>query len=294
MASKKTRSAIVWLLAALITLSSAIYQRRTGPTHPYRGSVELAGETINFRLIRSYHQPSDAPVKVKVKDRETEGVIRFKRYPSYDDWSWANMIREGDYLVAFIPQQPAAGKVMYQITLQRGAEETVLSEEPITIRFRDDVPAWALIPHVIIMFLAMLLSMRTGLAALLGERTFGLTLLTFVSLVAGGLIFGPIVQKYAFGAYWTGWPSGTDLTDNKTAVAFILWLIALVKTWRNPWHRSWVLIAAVGLLVVYMIPHSLLGSEIDWTEKEGVNTAGMLLCVICMPFMRSLFNRKRE
>jgi hypothetical protein len=84
----------------------------------------------------------------------------------------------------------------------------------------------------------------------------------------GGLVFGPFVQKHAFGDYWTGWPFGTDLTDNKTAFAFIFWLIALYRLYRNRGERLWVIIASLVLLAVYMIPHSMLGSEIDHTLVE--------------------------
>jgi uncharacterized BrkB/YihY/UPF0761 family membrane protein len=89
--------------------------------------------------------------------------------------------------------------------------------------------------------------------------------LTFLAI--GGLILGPIVQKYAFDAYWTGWPFGHDLTDNKSLVAFIFWVIALAMLSRNRVRRTWVVVAAVVTLVVFMIPHSMLGSEIDYTKE---------------------------
>ena len=261
------RNYLLWILAVVLTLASAYYQRRTGPTKPVKGTVELAGEEISFSLIRSFPRPTDAPVRITVEDESISGYFRYKRTPSHDAWSTAELVRQDDKLIAYIPQQPPAGKVQYQIFLVKDDEQVQLTENPIVIRFRGDVPAWALIPHVIFMFVAMLLSMRAGLAAIFAEKTYVLTLWTLITLVAGGLILGPIVQKYAFGAYWTGWPFGTDLTDNKTAVAFIFWLIAFFKARKNHYHRGWVLAASIVLLLVYMIPHSLMGSEIDFTQE---------------------------
>jgi uncharacterized BrkB/YihY/UPF0761 family membrane protein len=85
-------------------------------------------------------------------------------------------------------------------------------------------------------------------------------------LVVGGLVLGPIVQKYAFDAYWTGWPFGTDLTDNKTAAAFLSWLIVwrYVGRSKQPW--KWVLGAAVVTLAVFLIPHSMFGSQLDYSK----------------------------
>ena len=261
---------LFWLIALLLTLGAVYYTRLTGPTKPFRGSVTLGGDTISYRLIRTYSQPEDAPAKVVVPDNAVGGHFRYMRTPSHDQWTQAPLVREGDELIAYIPQQPSAGKVAYQITLEKGKEQVLLSEEPIVIRFRNDVPAWAMIPHILLMFAAIFLSTRTGLAALLRENTQGLTLATLLLMFSGGLIFGPIVQKYAFGAFWTGWPLGTDLTDNKTLVMFIFWLIAFFKTRKNPMHRTWVIIAAGITLIAYMIPHSLLGSEIDYTQ-EGMH-----------------------
>ena len=272
---KKYRSLLFWVLALIITASSAYYQRRTGPTKPVVDTSLVAGAEVSYRLIRSFHRPADAPVRIQVEDRDVKGYYRFKRYPSHDQWQEMQLERQDDMLVAYIPQQPAAGKVMYQIYLQKDREKISLTEEPIVIRFRNDVPAWAMIPHIILMFLAMLWSIRSGIAAAFKEKTRTLTLTTFLLLIGGGLIFGPIVQKFAFGDYWTGWPFGTDLTDNKTAVAVIFWLAALVRTWQKPCHRTMVLVASVVLFLVYMIPHSLLGSEIDWTDEEAVKALEM-------------------
>ena len=43
------------------------------------------------------------------------------------------------------------------------------------------------------------------------------------------MILGPIVQYYAFGDLWTGIPFGWDLTDNKTLIALIFWILAVVN-----------------------------------------------------------------
>ncbi len=262
------KNTLFWIIAIIITLLSSVYTRMTGPTKPERGQVEMADENIRYRLIRTWDQPTDAPVNIKAEDRDIHGYFRYKRYPSHDQWDTLRLAREDDHLTAYIPEQPAAGKVIYQIVLEKGGDKAVLTEEPIVIRFRNAVPAWALAPHIIFMFAAMLFSMRAGLAALFKQKSCHYAFWTIVTLILGGLVFGPVVQKYAFGDWWTGWPFGTDLTDNKTAISFIFWLIAFFKVRKDPYHRSWVLVAAIVLFIVYLIPHSLLGSEIDWTQEN--------------------------
>ena len=134
------------------------------------------------------------------------------------------------------------------------------------IRFKGPVPSVVLYPHVIFMFVGMLLATRTGLEAVTGRpKAYGLTLWTTGLLIAGGLIFGPIVQKYAFGAFWTGWPFGTDLTDTKTAFALLFWLVPVVRGRRGRQAAVWIVIAALVTFAIYLIPHSVMGSELDYT-----------------------------
>ena len=265
------RNVILWIAALIFTLGSAYYQRTTGPTYPIRGKVQIGNETIKYKLIRTYGGPDNAEISFDEPTGKINGIFTYKRFKSFDEWTEVSMVNMGGKLVAYVPHQPPAGKVEYFITLTDGTNTVELTEEPVIIRFKGDVPAYVLIPHVLLMFLAMLFSTRTGFEVIAkGSRTFRFSLYTTIFLLIGGLILGPVVQKYAFGAYWTGWPmkgifNFGDMTDNKTAVAFIFWLVALYMLWKNPEKRGWALVAAIVLFLVYMIPHSMLGSEIDHT-----------------------------
>jgi hypothetical protein len=183
--------------------------------------------------------------------------------------------REGDGLRAVLPLQPPAGKLQYRVSLHLGADSLLLPPEgAAVIRFKGDVPPAILVVHILLMFTAMLYSTRTGLSVFSGGENIGrLSVLTIGLLIAGGLVLGPVVQKYAFGAYWTGWPFGTDLTDNKTVAALAAWIaIALLrKRVRRP--RLWALGAALVTLAVFMIPHSLFGSELDY-RSTGTGKGG--------------------
>lgn len=271
----KRKSIMLWVISFIVMASIAIYQRMTGPTYPVHGEITINSNVIDYDLPRSSSGSDDEVVKVKVPDKDISGVMDYRRYKSYDEWMTVPLDRQGDYLVARIPGQPAAGKVMYEIVLQEGENEYMLTEEPVIIRFKGNVPALFLIPHIIAMFGAMWFSLRTGLEAIFkGNNLFKLTLWTTILLTIGGAMLGPIIQYYAFGDLWTGWPLGHDLTDNKTAVAFLMWVIALWRIAKKPDRRGWAIAAAAILMAVYLIPHSVLGSELDYRELEGMPQHG--------------------
>lgn len=264
----KSKSLLLWILAFVITVAAGYYQRVTGPTYPVRGSVSIDGQVIKYKLIRTYEMSDEAKVTVIVPDTAVKGEIKFRRFRSYDNWTAAPMKRSGDTLIGLLPHQEAAGKVMYHVTLAKGAQSFLLNNDAAVLRYKGYVPLFVLLPHILIIFCAMLFSTRAGFEALFkGKYTLEYTWVTLITLFIGGMILGPIIQKYAFGVYWTGWPFGHDLTDNKSLVGLIFWLVALFALRKNREHRTWAVVASIILFVVFMIPHSMLGSEIDYTKS---------------------------
>ncbi|RJP73083.1 MAG: hypothetical protein C4524_15330 [Candidatus Zixiibacteriota bacterium] len=272
----RLRGAIFWILAVIITLAAAVYQKTTGPTYPLSGTATLGGTEFAYELPRS-HDVGDAPVALYLPDAEVQGVISYKRLNVAEPRTEIPLERRGDSLAAALPHQPPAGKLEYYVRLTRGDQVTVLPADPpeAVIRFKGAVPAWALAPHVLFIFLAMLVSNRAGLEALPATgRPRRYAWWTAGLLLLGGMVFGPIVQKYAFGAFWTGIPWGWDLTDNKTLIAMLGWLVPLWAMRGGRSARGWVLFAALLMLVVFSIPHSMLGSELDYATGE-VGTSGV-------------------
>ena len=259
---------ILWILAIIITLGSAIYQRMSGPTYPKRGKVNFQANEVSFKLLRTETVNINAPIALTVPDTTISGYVKFKRYKSHDEWTQTPLQREGDKLVANLPHQPPAGKLMYYVYLTKNEQQISLTgDEPIILRYKGGVPAFVLLLHVFIIFFAMLLSNRTGLEALdANGKAFKYMLWTIGLFFVGGFILGPVMQKYAFGALWTGFPFGIDLTDNKALIAMLGWLWAWFKNRGGREGRGWIIFAAVLMLAIYLIPHSVLGSEIDYTK----------------------------
>ncbi len=267
----------LWVLAVVLMLASAVYQRLTGPTYRLRGQFEAAGQVFKFRLVRSAYSTHDTLVTIPNPGRGVTGALYYKRYPTNDEFTGVGLETTGDLLGARLPAQPAAGKLEYFIVLDDAGRQVRIpdsAEDNVIIRFKDPTPLYVLLPHVIMMFFAVLIGMRAALAAIFdpgGMRKLAWTAL--VLMTVGGMILGPLVQKSAFGAYWTGFPFGYDLTDNKTLIMWLVWVGACWVIWKGPqtkaaWGRLSVILAALVMMVVYLIPHSMRGSELDYSQLD--------------------------
>jgi hypothetical protein len=265
----------LWITAVFVMLGSAVFQRLTGPTHPLRGSFVVAGEEHRYRLTRSGWSFEDERVAVSLPSHDVTGTLYFKRHKTDDPMTALPLRVEDGELAGYLPQQPAAGKLEYTIVLESPAGRIRVPDrdENVVIRFKDHVPLWVLLPHVFFMFFAVLFGIRAGLSALFQpapmERYAWVALLL---MSIGGMVLGPVVQKLAFGAFWTGFPFGYDLTDNKTLLMWIVWVAAcglfLARRSTQPQRRLAVVLATVVMLAVYLIPHSMRGSELDYGELD--------------------------
>ena len=265
-----SRSAWLWTLAVIITVFALVWQRMTGPTYPLRGHVVLGGQRIALKLLRTHGGADDQPVRIVAPDTAVTGSIQWRRFPSSDAWDTLPLVRHGDTLAAALPHQPPAGKLAYQLRLARGGERLVYPAEPTITRFKGDISAFVIIPHLLCMFGGLLLLMRAGIGALAKEAKYpAWARLGLLLFVLGGLVFGPWMQHQAFGDWWTGIPFGWDMTDNKTLIALVAWLFALWRLRGGRDARGPVLAAAAVTLVVFLVPHSVFGSQIDWTKTGG-------------------------
>jgi hypothetical protein len=257
------KKSVYWFLAIVITLVLSIYQRMTGPTYPKRLTVELNGEHYKIKLPRSGVQ-HDEIVTLKGIPFDVNSQIHYRRYPTTNDYTTADFVWKDSVWQAALPVQPVAGKLQYYITV--GGKDYA-ADEPVVIRFRNDVPASILVPHILLMFAAMLFAVYTFLLVVTHREYRRWLKITVGTLFVGGFILGPLVQHAAFGPWWAGFPYGTDLTDNKTLISFLFFMVALATLkWK---YNKWVVgLAVLVMIAIFSIPHSTYGSEYDYTTQQ--------------------------
>jgi hypothetical protein len=278
---------LLWVVAFLLMAAAAVYQRATGPTHPKQVRFTVAGVQHKARLIRSdWSERTNDAARVVIPDPGAglaRAALSWRRFKMDEPFTEVPLAAEREkdgrpVLVGRLPAQPTAGKLEYYLSLSPadGGELRLPPSQDgnVVIRFKDHVPAWILIPHIFMMFFAVLFGMRAGLAALI--LPYGMRVFSWVALIGmtvGGMVLGPIVQKFAFGEYWTGFPWGGDWTDNKMMVMWLSWVFAcgiagLKARRREGISRGAVVLGALVMSAVYLIPHSMGGSELDYKKVE--------------------------
>ncbi len=286
------KNIFIWVLAIFLALAAMIYQRSTGPTYEYRGHLEHAGEKYKYELLRSQETTEGAKIELPYfEDADYEATLHYKRYQTNDAITPLNFqLNEKNKFIAQLPLQPAAGKMEYFITGIIDGKAFNIPEagkDRIVLRYKDPVSDFILVPHVLLMIIVIIFGIRAGLSALFDYVSMRRwTVIAFSAMTVGGMILGPLVQKSAFGEYWTGFPFGGDFTDNKMLIMWVVWALALAIIGFKPKRkenisRAAVLTASLVMTVVYLIPHSMGGSTLDYDKvdrgidpKEAIRTGG--------------------
>ena len=287
---------ILWFLSFFITIGAAFYQRTTGPTYPARIPVIINDSLYKLKLVRSLDLSKRSEVKIRIYDTTVRANLYYKRFKTDDEYQVTpfsyrvypvnsfimnkvfNITLEKGFF-ADVPPQPAAGKLQYYIELtDSDGTRYLMKETPVTIRFKGSVPSYILLPHILLMFLAMLFSTAAGLMSVIRYPSYKkYAIRTLILFITGGMVLGPVVQKFAFGELWTGVPFGWDLTDNKTLIALLFWIFAVIMN-RKQEKPFYVALAAFVLLLVYSIPHSMFGSELDYSSGQVIQ--GLIFLIL--------------
>ncbi|MDR0790255.1 MAG: hypothetical protein LBO06_05635 [Bacteroidales bacterium] len=249
-----SKKILLWATAVIVTLAFVVFQRATGPTNAVKATIVINNKECKVKFPRSV-TTDQTEITFNTDGQIKQGTLYWRDHNSQKAFEPIAFEITGDSnLAVAIPNKERLDKIDYYITLN---DTTIFAQQPLVLRYKDSVPAVWLIAHIVLMFCSMLFAVY-GLFMCFGkgQRVKRYLKLTIWTLLLGGLIFGAVVQKFAFGVYWSGFPFGNDITDNKTLIA-LLALLAVLPLRNKTYFRYFVIVSYLIMLVVYCIPHSM-------------------------------------
>lgn len=180
----------------------------------------------------------------------------------------------------YLPSFEIGARVKYALTLTRPDGSVVRLPRGsgfYVIKFKGKASTPVLAAHVACMFAAfffMVLALFAAIGILRGRedkrRAAGAARWVLLFSFVGGWPLGLALNWQTFGVLWEGYPFGYDITDNKTQIVFVFWLVSLLLSWGSFIGRgedrdkvgrkgfAWAIVASfVVSLALYILPHSL-------------------------------------
>ncbi|MCX7642093.1 MAG: hypothetical protein N2Z20_05615 [Elusimicrobiales bacterium] len=263
---------VIYIFASfIISIFLAFFQRITGPTYPVKGSVVLYTNNIKYFFPRSCTIKEQKCLAV-IDSNFGEFYVRYKRYEMNEESKIINFkfIDSDKKFIARIPTNfPPAAKIEYNVYTKVGENEFKINKKNVILRFKNEVDNWILIIHIVMMFGSLVLSLYIFFGVIFDKKySYLLLYVNWILILIGGFIFGGLLQKQAFGLWWSGFPLGYDITDNKTLIVFLSWSVALLFSLRKKDASKYIVFSSIIMILSYLIPHSLFGSEYDYLNEK--------------------------
>jgi len=250
-----------WALALVLCLTGLLVQRLISSELPLTVDQEWAGRRIASTLEQVHVGPGGQRLSVSGGDADWTGELIWR--PVAGEAAFARMpLRNlGSLITGEIPAQARGRRAEYRLEIETPAGLLRLpAQGTLVTRFRGATPLALGLAHILLLALGLLLAMRAGLEALaLGDHAQRFAWGSFLCVLAGGLVVGPLMKHYAYGLLWAGPPRGLDSTDSKTLVLALAWLLPLILRARGRRARRWIVVAALLSLLAFLVPHSTFG-----------------------------------
>jgi hypothetical protein len=259
------------VLAVVLTLVVLFLSRYFGPNRKYTVETKLDGVTLSHKAPRGKEGEGPAELTLVVTgsqaaDFSAELVGQVKGTESWERLDPAR-VEDGNYVFE-VPSKPWTTRYFYRFEARQGGNTVTLARQngdPMMVKFKGSVPAWIVTCHVLGMFggfLLLILSVFYALELARGKnenRTAGrLAWWSWIVLFIGAVPFGIPMNYYAFNVYWEAFPFGGDVTDNKSQIALIIWLLAVLGLSFRRGRKTGLAVVLAGILVlaIFLIPHS--------------------------------------
>ncbi len=270
------------VLGILVTLALLAAARRLSTNRTREIRVDDGGPAILHRTVFEQVGPGEPAVHLLIEPSGGEEPLLLTAAAPRGDVSETPMVPIGNGVwEGRLPSRDKGENLYYAFRVDIPGRDAVrLPRESDTffpLKYKGDVTALFLVLHVVFMFGALFFMIQSfwgALRILSGSEgkpgTVRLVRWVILTTFVGGWPIGFILNHQRFGTLWEGFPFGYDITDNKTQIIFLFWIVTVLLVRGSFFGRresrdvlgargfAWAVIASfVVSLTLYMVPHSL-------------------------------------
>lgn len=273
------RRIIISVVLTLLLLTAARRLTTGRPVDLVSGEQDLR---VYHRTVTESVGPGQPCVRARIEPVQRVAlVVRWISPPSREIQARSMWEIKKGVFEACLPKLEKGTKIKYWITVStvEGPKMRVPSDPGKfgVLRYKGKASNLVVGAHVVFMFGAfffMVMSFLAAIEILRGredkKNAVRAARWVLASSFIGGWPLGFLLNYQTFGTLWEGFPFGYDVTDNKTQVIFILWLVSLFLAWgsfigrgeeKDRLGRKAFALAIVACFVIslalFVLPHSI-------------------------------------
>lgn len=269
------------LIGIVITLLVFVAARRISRNKPIELDIEYAGARVTHTSVFEQVGPGAPRIDLAIDLPGAAIPVLLYRVSGGERLETVAMDdRGGGAWTARLPSLQRGTRIEYGFRLM-GMDDTIETRPAttrfFTLKYKGEVSQTVLLLHILCMFAAFFFIVESliGASAVIArgesrEFTVAMTRWVVAFTFIGGWPLGFALNWQRFGVLWEGFPFGYDITDNKTQVMFLFWIVVVLLSWRSFFGRragrdpvpdrfyAWaVIVSALVSLLIFLVPHSL-------------------------------------
>jgi hypothetical protein len=270
------------IVGIIVTILLLGVTRLVSTKRPREMSVESDGIRVEHVTVTEQVGPGEPIISARiVADGAIEPVLIYK-VDGEDDAEHVAMRYAGkERWEVRLPSLEKGMRIHYGLSVRLEDGSTVMlpaKEDAFPlVKYKGEASPLVLVLHVVFMFGAFYFMVQSLWSAIdimstgQGKReAVSSARWVFFCTLIGGWPLGFLLNYQAFGVIWEGYPFGYDITDNKTQVIFLFWLVSLLLVRGSFLGRSEdedmlgprgfaiaVLVSYIVSLFLFLVPHSL-------------------------------------
>jgi hypothetical protein len=249
------QSIILWLGAFVITFLFAFWNRFSSPEYPITGSFGINMKSVTFKFDKVYRGNDSYKIIIKTDTDSLNGRILWRKNGSNSGWNTAPMNFSDKTLSGKIPHEPPSTIIDYRVKVWKGENVFYLPQSGmVTLKYLGNVPPSIMGFYFLTLYLALLLSVRTGLDYFNeNQKIKKLSLFTVMIWIANVMVFNPVKRSYELSSrIGTAILPITELFDFRHLLLLIIWILGIVLIFNIKNYKIWAGIITVAILIAFL------------------------------------------
>lgn len=246
---------ILWASALLLTFLTGYIHSGTDKSYPITGTIGIGEKKVSYKFDKIFNDKGNYTFIIRSDNPDINVLLKWKKEDE-KDWKTIELKNSDEALAADIPRQKAGTEILYLAEIIYNKQKFTVPDKPVKLLFQGYIPSMINLLNFITLFGGILLSFRTGLSALGGfsenKKIKKLTLFTVAFFFAYTIAVTPLRKSYELDAINKKVVDITSLFDIYSLILFILWILAMIFSFKGKDPRKSALIFSILTVLVFL------------------------------------------
>ncbi|HRN26128.1 MAG: hypothetical protein IT276_10100 [Ignavibacteriaceae bacterium] len=251
----KKQIIILWIASFVIVFMAAYIANIIDKDYPITSTFGIDGKKVSYRFEKVHYGKDDFKIIIRTDVAELTGKVFWKNFGE-QDWQSKDLKKSNLILFEDIPGLKPEHKLNYYVELYHNDRIFTLPDNHktnLTLTFFGKIPSTINILEYLLMYLGLILAVRTGLEFFNDgkkSKVFGIfTVVIFLTLIA---LINPLYLTYKFGFINTSVPPITRLFLWSDIAIFFIWIITLIIIFKTDKFKFLPIVSA-GLTIILAV-----------------------------------------